>query len=146
MKKTFLALLAIFVSLIAMAQDDRPVWTVKTPKPGNDTYVYDVEYAWGKTAEEARNNAISQVYQSTIMRLGTIVSLNKVSQGSLPIVDSSIIFNIPVNKVCEYTTVDKDRGGYIVYVLCQVAKNGSVYPDWDYYKNCNKIYRRIKLK
>lgn len=39
-------------------------------------------------------------------------------------------YNIPINKVCEYA--EKTKEGYRIYVLCQVAKAGNMFADFDY--------------
>lgn len=45
-------------------------------------------------------------------------------------------FNIPINKVCEYTE-RLSNGSYRVYVLCQVAEKGNIQVQWTTYNECN---------
>lgn len=143
MKKTVtLLLLALSLWNMASAQDDtRPGWTRNTPKAGNNTYVYVVERGGGTTVNEAINNAILKVLRTTMMRIGAVVSWDEVSNSLQNGGDWGTVamkYNIPVNKVCECVE-QKTENGYRVAVLCQVAKNGNVYPDFDEFTGCSDV-------
>lgn len=121
-----------FITLITFAQD-KPGWIFTKPKPSNNTYLYVVESATGTTELEARNQTFARVFQSTAMRIGQPINsdeINKAVQSGKSFDVISAQYNIPINKVCEYT--EKATEGYRVYVLCQVAKTGNAYPDFDY--------------
>ncbi len=133
---TFTTLLLTIYSVLAQSVD-RPGWTYNTPQAGNSTYLYVVERAGGTTVDEARNNALAQVYRSTMMRIGAVVSwdeINRTLQSGEDWGTVSMKYNIPVNKVCEY--VEKRDNGFVVSVLCQVAKSGNEYPEWDEFSGC----------
>ena len=141
MKKTIILMFMCASVFCAMAQNtDRPGWTANTPKAGNNTYLYVVERASGTSENEARNNALAQVYRTTMMRIGAVVSwdeINKSLQSGEDWGTVSMKYNIPVNKVCEY--IEQVQNGYMVIVLCQVAKSGNVYPEWDEFSGCNDV-------
>lgn len=141
MKKIYFILFALSFIYNSFAQEDnRPGWIYNTPKAGNSSYLYVVEHAIGESPNEARNRALAQVYQSTMMRIGAVVSWDEVNN-SLQNGDDwgkvAMKYNIPVNKVCEY--IEKKKDGYLVFVLCQVAKSGSSYPDWDEFSGCSDV-------
>ena len=140
MKRTVLLLLAAGFACIAAAQNtERPGWTYNTPKAGNSTYVYVVERGGGTTVNEAINNALAKVLRTTMMRIGAVVSWDEVNNALQNGTDWGTVamkYNIPVNKVCECVE-QKTEKGYRVSVLCQVAKSGAVYPDFDEFTACN---------
>lgn len=115
----------------------QPRWVYKLPKPGNQTYLYVVESASGRTELEARNQAIIRVFQSNIMRFGYRISSSEITeavQKGKTFEDIAILHRIPVNKVCEYT--ERVAQGYRSYVLCQVAKDANVRPVWNDFTKC----------
>lgn len=124
---------------IAIAQDpNRPGWLDNKPKAGNSTYVYVVERGGGRTVTEAVNNALLKVMRTTMMRIGAVVSWDEVNSAIQRGDDWGTVamrYNIPINKVCEYVEQKTDRG-YRVAVLCQVAKSGAVYPEFDDFTAC----------
>ena len=134
--------LALFLAMtfFAAAQnDDSPGWTQNTPKAGNGTYVYVVERGDGISVNDAVNNALLKVLRTTMMRIGAVVSWDEVNNSLQNGSDwgaVSIKYNIPVNKVCEYIEQKTDKG-YRVAILCQVAKSGAVYPEFDEFTGCN---------
>ena len=141
MKKIFTLTLLLASVCCAMAQQNtnRPGWTYNTPKAGNNTYVYVVERGGGTTVNEAINNALLKVLRTTMMRIGAVVSWDEVNSSLQQGTDWGTVamkYNIPVNKVCECVE-QKTEKGYRVAVLCQVAKNGAVYPDFDEFTGCN---------
>lgn len=141
MKKNVFFILLMATVLTAVAQiGDRPGWTVNVPKAGNSTYIFVVERATGASYQAAYNNAIARVFQTTILRVGTVVRWDEINAalkngsdwGSI-----SIEYNIPVNKVCEYSEQTSKGDGYVVWVLCQVAKSGNIIPDFDEFLSCH---------
>lgn len=144
MKNVFSILVfMICLAFLAEAQDNRPGWVQNKPKAGNSTYVYVVERGGGTTVNEAVNNAILKVMRTTMMRIGTVVSWDEVNNSLQNGADWGTValkYSIPVNKVCEYVEQKNERG-YRVAVLCQVAKSGNVYPEFDDFNACNDTKR-----
>lgn len=140
MKSRLLLLMLITASLTATAQnEDRPGWLANKPKASNSTYVYVVERGGGATVNEAVNNALLKVLRTTMMRIGAVVSWEEVNNSLQKGTDwgsVAIQYNIPINKVCEYVEQKTDKG-YRVAVLCQVAKNGTIYPEFDDFTACS---------
>lgn len=138
-KRISIILLTLCCMGIAVAQTgDRPGWTMQTPKAGNSTYMYVVERATGTTFQDATNNAILKVFRTTMMRIGSVVSWDEVNGAIQKGTDWGTVamqYNIPINKVCDYS--EKTKGdGYMVWILCQVAKSGAVYPDFEEFSSC----------
>ena len=138
-RKVLLLLAAGFASMLAAQNTERPGWTYNTPKAGNNTYVYVVERGSGTTVNEAVNNALLKVLRTSMMRIGAVVSWDEVNASLQQGTDWGAVamkYNIPINKVCEYVE-HKTEHGFLVAVLCQVAKSGAVYPDFDEFTACN---------
>lgn len=143
-RKIRLLTLLFLCSLCTRAQ---PSWLYKLPKPGNQTYLYVVESASGRTELEARNQAIIRVFQSNIMRFGYRISSSEITeavQKGKTFEDIAILHRIPVNKVCEYT--EHLSRGYRCYVLCQVAKDADIRPIWNDFTKCSRIKRQNASK
>lgn len=141
MKKTLTILALVLLAIGFASAQDRPAWTVKTPSPKNNTYIYVCENAIAGIERDARNQAIARVFQSTAMRLGTPFDAEKVFEAVQNGADVLVIsrqYNLPIYKVCEYT--ERVGNNYKVYVLCQVAAAGNVTPQFDYaFSGCSDI-------
>lgn len=144
MKKAILILVAFCAASLSFAQRT-PDWVLNKPTPTNSTYLYVVESAFGNSEIQARNQAIARVFQSTAMRLGQPVNSEEINRAVQSGTSYDVIskkFNIPVNKVCEYT--ENKTGSYRVYILCQVAKAGNIPVQFDEFNDCyegaNKFY------
>lgn len=139
MKKHFILLLIVsFITTGLFAQS--PKWIRNRPVPENDTYLYVVEYATANNERDARNQAMAKVFQTTANRLGQPFNSSEINNALTKGTDYLVIsknYNIPINKVCEYTEVLAN--GYRVYVLCQVAKAGNKPARWTYFGDCGKI-------
>lgn len=136
MKKRILFVLIILFALQGMAQK-LPNWVNNKPTPSNDTYLYVVESGIGQTELKARNLAIAEVFRSTAMRIGQRYDseeINQALQKGEEYKTISTTYNIPINKVCEFTEIQSN--GYKVYVLCQVAKTGEYSPVFDEFNDC----------
>lgn len=128
----------LLISVSALAQT-RPDWIHKLPKAKNNTYRYAVESAIANSENNARNQAIARVFQTTGNRIGQPVDMAEINRAVQRGTDYSVIsrtFNIPINKVCEYTE-RTSNGSYRVYVLCQVAEKGNIQVQWTTYNECN---------
>ena len=131
-KKTLLTLILALIALSSFAQN-KPGWIYNKPQPTNNTYLYVIESATGITEIAARNQAFARILQSTAMRLGQPINsdeINKAVQSGKTFDVISSQYNIPINKVCEYT--ERNNGNYRVYILCQVAKAGNIIVEFDY--------------
>lgn len=134
-------LIGILILPFCVDAQNKPDWITKLPKAKNNTYRYMMESAIGSTENEARTQAIARIFQSTGNRLGQPVDAAEINRAVQQGTDYSVIsrtFNIPINKVCEYTERLKD-GNYRVYVLCQVAEAGNIEVVWQTFNNCNAV-------
>lgn len=141
--KRFLLLIAVLGYVCAgyAQKQEIPGWIHNTPKASNGTYQYVVEYALGTSEAEARNRAIAQVFQTIMMRIGMPVSsteINQALQEGKSYGEISMTYNIPINKVCEYS--EKVPDGYKVFVLCQVAKP-RISPNFTEFKGCGDAHK-----
>lgn len=145
-KSSLLGGFLLMTSLFAMAQE-RPGWIYNKPTPSNNTYIYVIESASGRTELEARNQAIARVFQSNILRFGQRVSTSEINaavQQGRSFEDIAILHQIPINKVCEY--VEKaPTGSYRVYLLCQVARIADKSPFFEDFGGCysQKKYNNV---
>ena len=136
MKKTIITIVLTLMAIVSFSQK-LPDWIINKPSPTNSTYLYVVESATGQTEMQARNRAIGEVFRSTAMRIGQPFDSEEINlalqRGTEYYVISSQ-YNIPINKVCEYT--DNKTSPCRVYVLCQVAKAGNVHVQFDDFTSC----------
>ena len=135
-KQIFVTLILALLTLSSTAQK-LPDWIINKPSPTNSTYLYVVESATGKTEDEARNKAIAEVFRSTAMRIGQPFDseeINRALQRGMEYYVISSQYNIPINKVCEYT--DNKTLPCRVYILCQVAKTGNNRVEFDDFTSC----------
>ena len=133
MKKKIVLTIALALVGIASFAQEKPGWIYNKPTPTNSSYLYVVESATGTSELEARNQAFARVFQSTAMRLGQPINSDEINRAVQSGKDFNVIsaqYNIPINKVCEYT--EKNAGGYRVYILCQAARAGNIVVDFDY--------------
>lgn len=136
MRKTIIIFVFVLVALSSTAQK-LPDWIINKPSPTNSTYLYVVESATGQTEQIARNRAIAEVFRSTAMRIGQPFDseeINRALQRGTEYYVISSQYNIPINKVCEYT--DNKTSPCRVYVLCQVAKAGNIRVEFDDFTSC----------
>lgn len=145
MKKNVLLLFLFGLFTIPATAQKLPDWIINKPTPTNNTYLYVVESATGQTELQARNRAIAEVFRSTAMRIGQPIDseeINRALQRGTEYYVISSQYNVPINKVCEYT--DNKTSPCRVYVLCQVAKAGNIHVQFDDFNACyegaNKVY------
>lgn len=150
MKRKLLTTIAFVLFVSTTFAQRVPDWVTNKPIPTNDTYIYVIESASGYTELSARNQAIAKLFQSTALRLGQPINseeINRAVQSGTSFEVISRNYNIPINKVCEYT--EKKDGTYHVYVLCQVAKAGNILVQFDDFNACyegvNKFYAEEAL-
>lgn len=137
MKKLLITTCLMLLCFLGVAQ--RPYWIKSKPAPTNNTYLYIVESASGSTEMAARNLALGEVLRSTAMRMGQPFNSEVVFRALQSGTDYSVIsnqYNIPINKVCEYSEYEQNQ--YRVYILCQVAKAGNISVSFDNFSECYK--------
>ena len=137
MNKQIIITIAIALITISSMAQKLPDWIINKPSPTNNTYLYVVESATGQTEMQARNRALGEVFRSTAMRIGQPFDseeINRALQRGTEYYVISSQYNIPINKVCEYT--DNKTSPCRVYVLCQVAKAGNVHVQFDDFTSC----------
>lgn len=139
-KRFFFNLILTLIGLTSFSQE-KPGWIYNKPVPENNSYLYVVESAMGLTELEARNQAFARVFQSTAMRIGQPINSDEINRAVQNGTDFNVIsaqYNIPINKVCEFT--EKQPNGYRVYILCQVARAGNTIVDFDYeFNGCHDV-------
>ena len=132
-------LITFIFALLALSSNAQklPDWITNKPTPTNNTYLYVVESATGQTELQARNRAIAEVFRSTAMRIGQPIDSEEINRGLQRGTEYYVIssqYNVPINKVCEYT--DNKVSPCRVYVLCQVAKAGNIRVEFDNFNDC----------
>ncbi len=134
MNRFFLSLITLLCLATIACQAQRvPSWMNELPKPGNNTYMYVRESGEGTTINDALNQAMARVFQSTANRLGQPFDSQKINSALQDGTSYEVLsqqYNIPINKVDQYESRLKD-GTYRVFVLCQVAVAGNVQPVWE---------------
>lgn len=133
------AVLTFIIAIIALSGTAQklPDWIINKPTPTNNTYLYVVESATGQTELQARNRAIAEVFRSTAMRIGQPIDSEEINRALQSGTEYYVIasqYDIPINKVCEYT--DNKTSPCRVYVLCQVAKAGNIHVEFDDFTSC----------
>ena len=142
-KRFFLFFLVSFFSLCAFSMrkpEFYPDWVFSTPKPENATYIYVVDHGEGATKREAINQALARIFQSTANRIGSTVSTADIAKAINEGISYEVLaqsMRIPINKVCEFPKQNKDDS-WTVYILCQVAKNAYVTPDFEPCTHCTE--------
>lgn len=137
-KKIVLTIVLALIGIASFAQE-KPGWIYNKPTPANNSYLYVVESATGTTENEARNKATAEVFRSTAMRIGQPFNSGEINAALQSGKDYSVIasqYNIPINKVCEYS--ENQYNGYKVYILCQVAVAGNTMVQWSDFNKCDR--------
>lgn len=133
--RTLGILLLVLMSIVAEAQTV-PAW-VYSPPSRSETYYYRVSQGIGQTEEEAETRAFATAIMESAFAIGVPVDirqLERLDRDSM-LVAASRYVKIPINKVCTYTETLITRRGYRAYVLCQVANDARVIPQFKSY-NC----------
>ena len=123
------------VGMVAQAQT-LPAW-VNMPPARSNTYYYRVAQGVGVTEEEAESRAFATAIMESAFAMGVPVDLKKLQHinGDSLLVTASRYVKIPVNKVCSHVEPLITRRGFRVYVLCQVANDARVMPQFKSF-NC----------
>lgn len=132
-----LSLILLFVagSFCGMAQK-RPQWIRQLP-PRSNTYYYRVSTATGLTEEAAERQAFAMAIMESAFAIGIPVDVKRLEQmeGDSLLIEVSRYVKIPINKVCAHVESLMTRRGYRAYILCQVANDVRIVPDFKSF-NC----------
>lgn len=133
-----IACLLIFVAgtLCTTWAQSVPAW-VQFPPPRTSTYYYRVSKGTGLTEEAAERQAFAMAIMESAFAIGIPVDVKRMEQmeSDSLLVEASRYVRIPINKVCTYVQSLDVRRGYRAYVLCQVANDPRVMPDFKSF-NC----------
>lgn len=138
MQKSILIVILLLLGLASFAQE-KPEWIYHKPTPENSSYLYVVESATGRTEDEARNKATAEVFRTTAMRIGQPFNSGEINAALQSGKGYNVIasqYNIPINKVCEYS--ENQSNEYKVYILCQVAAAGNTMVQWSDFNKCDR--------
>lgn len=139
--KTQFTLILLLAGISAVAQNNMPSWVNYLPKPENETYYFRVTHAEEETYEKAYVRAFSMAILESSWKMGLPVDakddLATIEKG----VDDNLSIrshqsNIAINKVCEFQERNYSSGKIRLYVLWQVATNGSIQPQFEPFNNC----------
>lgn len=114
-----------------------PQW-IQSPPCKTETYYYRVSQGVGLTEEAALKKAFALAIVESAFAIGVFVDISQLEKmdGDSLMIEASKFVRIPINKVCQYTEELITRRGYRVYVLCQVANDVHILPDFKTF-NCN---------
>ncbi len=138
MKQIIFTIVFALIGLLSFAQE-KPGWIYNKPTPTNSSYLYVVESATGRTEDEARNKATAEVFRTTAMRIGQPFNSGEINAALQSGKGYNVIasqYNIPINKVCEYS--ENQSNEYKVYILCQVAAAGNIMVQWSDFNQCDR--------
>ncbi|HIY87184.1 MAG TPA: hypothetical protein H9824_00555 [Candidatus Bacteroides pullicola] len=113
-----------------------PRW-VQSPPPSGNTYYYRVSQGDGTTEEASQKKAFAIAVLESAFAIGVPLNLQQLEQleGDSLLVEANRYVKIPINKVCQHTVSLTTRQGYRTYILCQVAKDVHMIPDFKSF-NC----------
>lgn len=134
--RLYLIVLFVAGSFCGMAQK-RPRWIRQSP-PRSSAYYYRVSTATGLTEEEAERQAFARAILESAFAMGIPVDVRRLEQmeSDSLLVEVSRYVRIPINKACVYVEALITRRGYRAYVLCQVANDARIMPDFKSF-NCD---------
>jgi len=133
MKKILLGLL---LCSVVSAGGQKPAWVNHVP-PRSATYYYRASQGAGDTPEKAITHAFIMAICESAFAVDLPVDMEKL----LKLPEDSVLVSfarfsrIPINKVCWYTEPLVTTMGYRAYVLCQVARDANVKPQYKTF-NC----------
>ena len=140
------SIISLFLLFTFLSTKGQPYWINEPPVAENSTFCYRIAWGEGETKEEAWMAAISHVLYETALSLGLAVSIDEINRTirEKDLLEIEEQMNIPINKVCEYNEPLITKTGYRVYVLCQVAKQGNIKPEFVSFKYCRKKEKKEK--
>ena len=139
MKKQIILTVVIALMGVFTFAQDRPGWIYNTPVPANNTYLYQIEFGVGRTEVEAENQAFAKMFSDAARLIGQPFESNEINKALQNGTAYSVIsaqYNIPINKVCEYS--EKVGSDYKVYILCEIAAAGNITVQWSDFRGCDR--------
>ena len=131
----FWGVMAVHAQSARQVRPNWPDWLQVLPVAENSTYEYRVVHGMGTTKEDALATANENILISIRDRLGSAVTM-----GQNGITRHDDIYEIPFNVVCN-PYYERLETGWIVYLLCQIAKNGIQTPRFEAFYDCNSYHR-----
>lgn len=141
MKRIGFALMFVVLSAATASAQGRPSWLTQLPEAGNDSYYYRVTMAEARTYEKAYAKAFAMAILESSWKLGVAVD----TKADVQTLEQGILDNIsvqqtqmvlPLNKVCEYVEQLNSSMNVRLYILWQVATDGSRKPQFEPFNNC----------
>ena len=142
MKRIVLTLVSVaFCAAVAAQNGGRPSWLTQMPEAGNDSFYYRVTMAEARTYEKAYAKAFAMAILESSWKLGVAVD----TKADVQTLEQGILDNIevqqtqmvlPLNKVCEYEEALASINKVRLYILWQVAADGSRKPQFEPFNNC----------
>ncbi|MDD3285953.1 MAG: hypothetical protein PHI14_00465 [Bacteroidales bacterium] len=126
--KTYFVIIACLLSLQTFSQS-LPQWLFSLPQK-TDTYYYRVSSAEGLTEEIAEKKAFAKAIYESAFAIGISVDVSKLEETDSSMANISKYVEIPINMCCKYVEYLTTRRGYKVYVLCQVANDVNIRPEY----------------
>lgn len=125
-------------ALCSVMAQSVPAW-VQSPPPRTSTYYYRVAHGTGLTGEAAERQAFAMAIMESAFAIGVPVDVKRLEQmeSDSLLVEVSRYVRIPINKVCVHVESLVTRRGYRAYVLCQVANDPRIAPNFKSF-NCLK--------
>ena len=136
MIRNWLLFLSLAMVTLKCSAQNMPCWIQSLPSR-TTTYYYRVSQGTGFTEEQAERQAFATALLESAFAVGVPVDMQKLERmkGDSLLIEASRYVKIPINKVCCYVEALVTRRGYRAYVLCQVAVNANVIPDFKSF-NC----------
>lgn len=146
MKRIFLGLLLYLpVVLFAQVGRDMPQWVTQLPAANHrNHFYYRVTIGEGTTYDKAYAAAFAKAIMEAKWKIGVrvnmsddVAALEEDVTKSISVTNQSM--EIPINKVCDYWEEvygSSSKKTIRLYVLWQVADDGSVTPKFEDFTNC----------
>jgi hypothetical protein len=117
--------------MAAAVYAQQPLWLLHKP-PKAATYYYRIAHAKASTEEEAHTLALTKIIVGSAMAVDNPQDMLKLLRLRA---DSALVMeapasNIPFNEVCSHAEKLVSEHGYRVYVLCQVANDARIAPQY----------------
>ncbi len=131
--------LFLFINIIILPQG-RPTWILNPPLPstGESKFYYKVTYGEDIDINNARISAIATALYEGALKIGLYVSMDQIKDAikKRGIPGVSVDIKLPINIICDYSERLITKRGYKVWVLCQVAESGNIYPNFENFNDC----------
>lgn len=134
------SLVIVMLLAVEAVAAELPAWVTTTPKAENGTYRFEVTTHTAATEEAAFNGAEIAAWQNALHALGVGMNTADLEEarkgGELKLKD--VNFKIPLRVVCKHFEA-LPNGAVRAYLLCQVAFNGLVKPEYTEFTECGDM-------